>query len=108
MFVLLPIMRPWQRRPVQIDPIMIAGGVAGSYFDPIQCLFALGAAGLGFMRRPWWALALLGLYMVVKVETIGAVVPLAVVVDVAFLGFNYVVGWVVGRALRPRSATRGQ
>jgi hypothetical protein len=90
---------------VQIDPIAIAGGVVGSYFDPIQCLFALGAAGLGFTRRPLWALALLGLYVAMKVGAIGAVVPYAVVVDVAFVSLNYAAGWVVGRLLRSGPAT---
>jgi hypothetical protein len=85
---------------MQIDPISVAGGLAASYTDPFQWMFALAAAALGWSRRPWLAAGLIAIYLAVKVAAIGALIGHVAVVDVAFIALNYFIGWLLGRAFR--------
>jgi hypothetical protein len=82
------------------DPFVIIGGVAGSYFDPTQLLFAIAAASTGWLRKPLIVLGIGCLYIALKVGILGAVIPHVVFVDAAFISLNYLIGFSLGQIAR--------
>lgn len=104
---------------MQLSLVATAGGVAASYTDPTQLIFAATALGLGWKRRSLLYLAALAIfYSSFKLSVLygwwteggGIGVPWQQMfawmawVDAAFLSLNYGIGRLVRRvfdALRP-------
>lgn len=89
-----------------LDPVSIAGGIWGSYFDPMQLVFALVAAAFGWARQPLPVTMLAGLYIAIKTVALGALWLHVAVVDALFIFLNAGIGWLLGLMIERLSPNR--